>query len=87
MSSDPYNAGFCKNNKIYQLAGYKGSGSKKLYIIDYKEGVILKEIVWREPFLYRKEHEQCSPYGEDGMLINYNGADYISYIRFFNWIY
>ena len=87
ISSDPYNGGFCKNNKIYQLAGYNGYGSKKLYIIDYVNGVILKEIIWQEPFLYSKEQEQCSPYGEDGMLINYNGVDYITYIKFKNFRY
>ena len=86
-SSDGYNAGFCRNGKIYQLAGYYGYGTKKLYIIDYTKGVVLKEIIWEEPFLYLEEHEQCSPYGEDGMLINYNGADYISYIKFTYWRY
>lgn len=86
-SSDAYNAGFCKNKKIYQLAGYGGYGSKKIYIIDYIEGIVLKEIVWQEDFLYNKEQEQCSPYGNDGMLINYNGGDYISYIQFSNFSY
>ena len=81
-SSDEYNGGFCRNNRIYQIAGYHGYGTKKLYIIDYIEKRILKEVVWEEPFLYQEEHEQCCPYGEDGMLINYNGADYISHIKF-----
>ena len=86
-SSDAYNAGFCRNGMIYQIAGYNGYGSKKLYIIDYKNGIILKEVIWEEPFLYKEEHEQCCPFGENGMLINYNFADYISYIRFNNWKY
>jgi hypothetical protein len=86
-SSDAYNAGFCQNGKIYQIAGYHGYGTKKLYIIDYVNATILKEIIWEEPFLYEEEHEQCTPYGEDGMLINYNGADYISYIKFTYWKY
>lgn len=86
-SSDAYNAGFCKNGMIYQLAGYNGYGSNKLYIIDYKNGIILKEVIWNEPFLYNEEQEQCCPLGEDGMLINYNCADYISYIRFNYWRY
>lgn len=86
-SSDAYNAGFCRNGKIYQIAGYHGYGTKKLYIIDYVNTDILKEVIWEEPFLYEKEHEQCTPYGEDGMLINYNGADYISYIKFTYWKY
>lgn len=87
FSSDLYNAGFCKNNRIYQLAGYGGFGSKKLYIIDYNNGVVLKEIIWQEDFLYNKEQEQCSPYGNDGMLINYHDGDYISYIQFLNFSY
>ena len=82
LSSDLYNAGFCKNNRIYQLAGYGGYGSKKLYIIDYNKGVVINEIVWQENFLYNKEQEQCCPYGNDGMLINYNDGDYLSYIQF-----
>ena len=86
-SSDLYNAGFCKNNRIYQIAGYGGYGTKKLYVIDYDKGVILKEIVWQEDFLYNKEQEQCSPYGKDGMLINYNDGDYISYIHFLGFSY
>lgn len=87
ISSDAYNAGFCRNGMIYQLAGYSGYGSKKLYIIDYNRGTILKEVVWEEPFLFEKEHEQCCPFGENGMLINYHCADYISYIRFNYWRY
>lgn len=86
-SSDGYNAGFCRNGMIYQIAGYHGYGTKKLYIIDYIIGEISKEIIWEEPFLYQEEHEQCTPYGEDGMLINYTKADYISYIKFTYWNY
>lgn len=84
-SSDGYNAGFCRNGMIYQLAGYHGYGTQKLYIIDYTIGEVSKEIIWEEPFLFKKEQEQCTPYGEDGMLINYNGADYISHIKFAYW--
>lgn len=86
-SSDGYNAGFCRNGMIYQIAGYHGYGTKKLYIIDYINCNILKEIIWEEPFLYQEEHEQCTPYGEDGMLINYTKADYISHIKFTYWNY
>ena len=85
-SSDLYNAGFCRNNIIYQLAGYGGKGSKKMYIIDSHSGTILKELVWEEDFLYNEEHEQCSPFGNNGILINYNGADYISYVQLTGWI-
>ena len=84
-SSDKYNAGFAHNNIIYQLAGYGGYGSKKLYIIDYVKGKVLDEIIWKEPLLYQQEQEQCTPYGDDGILINYNGANYISYVKFLNW--
>lgn len=87
FSSELYNAGFCKNGRIYQIAGYGGFGSKKLYIIDYNNGIVIKEIVWQEDFLFNKEQEQCSPYGNDGMLINYNDGDYISYIRFLDFSY
>ena len=37
--------------------------------------------------MFNKEQEQCSPYGNDGMLINYNDGDYISYIRFSDFSY
>lgn len=87
FSSDLYNAGFCKNNRIYQLAGYGGFGSKKIYIIDYNKGDVLEEIIWQEDFLYNKEQEQCSPYGNDGMLINYHDGDYISYVQFLDFSY
>lgn len=84
-STDKYNAGFAHNNIIYQLAGYGGYGSKKLYIIDYVKGKVIDEIIWKEPLLYQHEQEQCTPYGDDGILINYNGANYISYVKFLNW--
>lgn len=84
-STDKYNAGFAHNNIIYQLAGYGGYGSKKLYMIDYVKGKVLDEIIWKEPLLYQPEQEQCTPYGDDGILINYNGVNYISYIKFLNW--
>ena len=57
-----------------------------MYIIDSHSGTILKELVWEEDFLYNEEHEQCSPFGNNGILINYNGADYISYVQLTGWI-
>lgn len=84
-SSDKYNAGFAYHNRIYQLAGYGGKGSKKMYVIDYIKKKVMKEVVWEEYILYNEEQEQCTPYGNDGILINYNGADYISYVKFRNW--
>ena len=82
-SSASYNAGFVENGKIYQLAGYT-PGERKLYILDYVNKKTLVDILWNNSILTGAEQEQCTRF-KDGILINYNGAHKLVYVKFNNW--
>lgn len=84
-SSAMYNAGFAFNGKLYQLAGYTPA-SRKLYIIDYLKKKIIEDISWNNRIIYDSEQEQCAKF-KDGILINYNGADKLVYVKFNNWTF
>ena len=82
-SSTSYNAGFVENGKIYQLAGYT-PGERKLYILDYVNKKTLVDVLWKNSILTGAEQEQCTRF-RDGILINYNGANKLVYVKFNNW--
>ena len=84
-SSTAYNAGFVENGKIYQLAGYTPA-ERKLYILDYVNKKTLVDILWNNSLINDAEQEQCTRF-KDGILINYNGANKLVYVKFNNWTF
>lgn len=84
-SSAAYNAGFAYNGRIYQLAGYK-QNDRKIYVIDYVKKILLVDELWNNQIINDREQEQCAKYKE-GILINYNGANKLVYVRFNNWFF
>ena len=83
VSTASYNAGFVENGKIYQLAGYTKE-DRKLYILDYVNKKTLVDLQWNSTLLNGAEQEQCTRF-RDGILINYNGAHKLVYVKFNNW--